>query len=139
MVEKFWRKVEIDDPHLCWEWLGCKLWNGYGRITRKYKQILAHRYAYEKVRGAIPAGSVIDHLCRNRGCVNPFHLEAVSQKENVNRGETGSHNSSKTHCSKGHEFTSENTWTNNKTNQRQCKECNRTRMREYQRSKRKEN
>jgi hypothetical protein len=82
--------------------------------------VLAHRMAYELARDPIPAGLVIDHLCRNKRCVNPSHLEAVEQRVNLLRGET---NSAKTHCINGHEFTPDNTymW----QGKRSCRACRR--------------
>lgn len=82
---RFWTKVKRGDE--CWEWQGEILWTGYGRFSVSPKvKILAHRYAYEATNGAIPEGLVIDHLCRNRRCVNPDHLEPVTRSENVKRG-----------------------------------------------------
>lgn len=89
----------------CWEWVGCHSSGGYGaigvwgqgRVTR------AHRWMYERERGVIPKGMQIDHLCRNRGCVNPDHLEPVTHRENCARGASFSAiNSTKMHCPLGH-------------------------------------
>lgn len=72
----------------CMEWRGTKA-RGYGYATYNGKRTVAHRIAYEFVRGPIPDGMVIDHLCRNRACINPWHLEATSQAVNVRRGLKG--------------------------------------------------
>lgn len=97
----------------CWEWEGYKIKNGYGRTSYGSGKILAHRWSYQIYKGEIPAGMVIDHLCRNTSCVNPDHLEAVTQRENCRRGLTGSHMKivalRRTHCPHGHEYTPENT------------------------------
>lgn len=96
----------------CWFWLGT-ISNGYGRLSlgrRKEgtrRSALAHRIAYEMARGPIPDGLVIDHLCRQRSCVNPDHMELVSSVENVMRGESGpATNARKPCCPNGHPYES---------------------------------
>jgi hypothetical protein len=92
-------------------WIGCKTKNGYGRmhVGSRYegndRNVLAHRVAYELARGPIPDGLQVDHICRTRSCINPDHLELVTQRENILRGEGGSaRNARKTHCIRGHEL-----------------------------------
>lgn len=92
----------------CWFWLGCKGIDGYGKFSHKPGISLAHRYSYELYKGPIPAGLHIDHLCRVRHCVNPDHLEAVTQQENMRRGNVGLFQKSKTHCRKGHPYSGDN-------------------------------
>jgi HNH endonuclease len=87
----------------CWEWMGCRIWNGYGRVRNGSHPVLAHRRVYEILVGKIPEGMVLDHVCNNRPCVNPAHLRVSTGKDNVLRG-TGptAVNYRKTHCNEGH-------------------------------------
>jgi hypothetical protein len=79
---RFWSKVDQGED--CWRWTACTS-NGYGRFSVKRQPVLAHRFAYELLVGPIPEGLELDHLCRNRWCVNPDHLEPVTHDENVRR------------------------------------------------------
>ena len=93
----------------CWLWRGCINENGYGSLNFHHSNILAHRIAYELFIGPIPPGLVIDHLCRNKGCVNPLHLEAVTDRVNILRGEgPAAIEARQTHCIHGHELSGEN-------------------------------
>ena len=95
----------------CWLWTAATQGNGYGKFTVEGKQVYAHRHAFERWVGPIPTGLTIDHLCRVRNCVNPDHLEPVTHRENLLRGETiNAANAAKTHCVRGHEFTPGNTY-----------------------------
>ena len=107
-VDRFMNKVKVSDSG-CWEWTGALKPNGYGIFAIKknciQKVFNAHRWIYEYHRGPIPEGLTIDHLCRNRKCVNPDHLEAVSLKVNLLRGNGFSAiNARKTTCKRGHVF-----------------------------------
>lgn len=119
-VARFEAKIEpgLND---CWEWIGCKMPNGYGRFKGEAPTpMLAHRWSYEHHIGPIPAGLQLDHLCRNRGCVNPWHLEPVTQQENLRRGVH--HNAVKTHCPRGHAYDEANTYVESRGN-RHCRAC----------------
>ena len=105
MFFRFCAKFTVGDG--CWQWHGMTTKKGYGRFTvNRMKKEGAHRFSYEMLVGPIPEGLVIDHLCRNRGCVNPAHLEVVTASENVRR--QVSRNSKKTHCIYGHPLAGDN-------------------------------
>lgn len=121
---------------------GCHLWtgtiseNGYGRFTVNRRFVQAHRWAYEQVHGPIPPGLQLDHLCRNRACVNVAHLEAVTGRVNTLRGATrAARNLAKTHCPLGHAYDAVNTYTD-RNGGRSCKECKRRQTRAYKQRKR---
>jgi len=126
---RFWAKV--DKTRECWLWLGAKT-TGYGVMRLRGKNVLAHRFAYEDIVGSIPEGLQIDHLCRNPSCVNPSHLEVVTNKENCLRGESpNAINARKTHCDNGHPFDEQNTYVRPDNGQRQCRICRHKMRMEY--------
>lgn len=113
-------------PNGCWLWTGATERNGYGLFTGPAghpvaKMTVAHRWSYYAMRGPIPDGMELDHLCNVRGCINPAHLEPVTKAENARR-----RSERQTHCKWGHEFTPENTRIKAGTqNHRICRICHR--------------
>jgi hypothetical protein len=119
-AERFWRHVTITDA--CWNYSPVN-YHGYGRIGIDYRRHHAHRFSYEMHVGPIPDGLDIDHLCRNRACVNPDHLEPVTRQVNLLRGVgPTATNAAKEFCKRGHEFTPENTMIR-KEGWRNCRAC----------------
>lgn len=121
--ERFFEKIAITDYHACWIWTGAKTC-GYGAIgmgRRGEPTRHAHRLIYEAIHGPLPAKWQVDHLCRVRACVNPYHLEGVTQQENLRREAAAQPRP--THCRYGHEWTPENTY--QFARQRRCKACSR--------------
>ncbi|MFN2485673.1 MAG: HNH endonuclease signature motif containing protein [Acidimicrobiia bacterium] len=113
------------DPNGCWLWTG-NLANGYGRFWLGGKTQPAHRVAYEELVGPVPDGLELDHLCFNKSCINPWHLEAVTHAENVRRSDVAlGIRSAATHCAQGHEYTPENTIPRHRNGaiHRRCRQC----------------
>ena len=108
IADRLSARTQRGDEKSCWAWLG-SLANGYGSITIGGRTVSAHRVAFELAHGTIPVGLTIDHLCRNKLCVNPAHLEAVTMRENTLRGSGRSAvNARKTHCQNGHPLVGQN-------------------------------
>ncbi len=130
--EKFLAKVDKSDS--CWNWTGLISIYGYGVFYDGKRTIHAHRFSYELHKRKIPKGLVVDHLCRNRKCVNPDHLEAVTQRVNILRGESHqAKNARKTHCIRGHKLTKKR---GNRSHQkRECIMCIRLYYREITKKK----
>ena len=130
------RHVEIEHTTGCWEWVGAITPNGYGQMGYKRKKYSPHRFAYQLFSGPIPQGKEIDHLCRNRRCCNPNHLEAVTRRENIMRSPiavTAIH-SRKTECPRcGSDYTLE---TRGGITGRRCRPCHYRAMRSAAKKKR---
>jgi hypothetical protein len=142
-IERFMEKVEPQSDE-CWGWTATRNKGGYGRFGDSNKVYPAHRWSYEYHVGPIPEGLDLDHTCHtddkecpggieceHRRCVNPWHLEPVTRKENIRRGRTGAWKAAITHCPQGHEYAAENTYVSPR-NQRVCRTCHREKQRGYQ-------
>lgn len=132
----FLARVEVKGPDDCWLWQGPSFethGNRYGALyepkgTRRGRQVIAHRRAFELFCDDAIEGMVIDHVCRNGLCVNPAHLEAVTNRENILRGEGAcAQNARKTHCLRGHPLRGANL--RMRRGRRICVECDRARQR----------
>ncbi len=134
--ERFWEKVDKEGPvptyrpdlGPCWLWRAFVSHLGYGRFSAdvrgRWRQVQAHRWIYEQLVGAIPQGYYVDHLCRVRGCVNPAHLEAVTERENVRRGQSfAGRRAGQTHCIHGHLLDEANTYVRADRGTRECRAC----------------
>ena len=122
--DRFWEKVDVGG--VCWEWTAAKTRQGYGNFWTGARYIGAHRWAYESLVGSIPKGLILDHLCRNRACVNPDHVEPVTYGENYRRGLRGMR---RYYCPAGHEVRGDNLYVSPE-GYNQCKACRRARSQE---------
>ena len=131
--ERFWQKVQVDPVSGCWLWDGARDPAGYGCVTIDGQGDKAHRVAYRWMRGQIPEGFHVDHLCRTPACVNPAHLDAVEAALNTHRGDRVREET----CNAGHPLSGDNIylWTNPKNGytKRFCRACQRERKRERRR------
>ncbi len=129
ITARFWASVDASGD--CWTWNGPSA-NGYGRFhignQNRPKRTAAHRFAYELLVGPIPSCLEIDHLCRNKLCVNPDHLEPTTRRINELRAYTFiSENVRKTHCPYGHPYNAANTHLRGPNRHRSCRACDRVR------------
>ena len=90
-IRRFQKKVEFDILSGCWLWISTKDADGYGQFWHESKLVKAHRISYEHWNDKIPKGLVIEHLCRTKNCVNPQHLEAITVRQNIERGMSSKH------------------------------------------------
>lgn len=130
MIDKFFSKVELDIENGCWNWIGSLDKDGYG-IFNYLLGCRAYKFSYDYFVRIRPPNLLIDHLCDNKKCVNPTHLDAVTNRVNTLRGKSiQALNAAKTHCKRGHEFTKDNTYIQ-KNGTRCCRTCQRIHMRHY--------
>lgn len=119
-------KFTVNHETGCWEWLACTTATGYGRAWDGERVDWAHRILYQIARGPIPTGMVLDHLCRVRHCVNPAHLEPVTDAVNTARGDcpdiTRARHRAKRFCKRGHELFGPNVY-HSPSGRRVCRKC----------------
>ncbi len=128
VTARFWAKVTPAPADQCWLWTAKVARNGYGVFKVNGKSVSAHRWAYESLRTEIPVGLDIDHLCRVRDCVDPWHMEPVTRAVNVLRASMLI-----THCPRGHDYTADNVILKRHRNgsmTRNCRQCHRDDSRE---------
>lgn len=131
LIARFENK--INKTEYCWIWTASKTDQNYGVIWLNGKYVRSHRVSYMIYKGDLDPSLVIDHLCKNTLCVNPQHLDQVTQAENIKRGVAGKVNNAqrnKTHCPSGHQYSSVT-----KNGYRQCRVCRTRQQKEYRRRK----
>ncbi len=145
MTARFWAKVNKEGPISlirgvagpCHIWIAAKTSSGYGSFWDGQRVVYPHRYAYGQT-GAVLEGLDLDHLCRNRACCNPDHLDPVPHAENVRRGRGGAAQRAKTHCPQGHSYDEANTY-HHPSGMRRCRTCQRDTHQRFRARRRAEN
>lgn len=136
LIDRIRAKIVVDPSTGCWNWQGATNEKGYGTIregvrdggsSKNLRTLMTHRVMYQHEVGPIPSRLVIDHLCRNRACANPAHLEPVTVEENIRRGDAGKPQRERTHCPHGHPYDERNTYHYNGS--RHCRACSVSRSR----------
>jgi len=128
-ASRLFEKIIPEPNSGCWLWAGSVNGDGYGKIFAFGGPRYAHRVSYEIHKGPIPQGMQIDHLCRNPACVNPDHLEAVSNRENTLRGRAGLLRPARDRCRRGHDLRETKYMDSRGTTQ--CKVCLYMRQKAY--------
>lgn len=123
LADRFWSNVIRASENECWIWTGCRTPEGYGTLSIENRQVRAHRQSIILDGRDIPAGMVVDHVCRNRACVNPHHLRVVTRRQNVHENSVAlAHlNSLKEQCLRGHPLSGKNLILDRGT--RRCRRC----------------
>lgn len=130
-MERYADSIVFEPMSGCWPWIGATYNNGYGRMRQLGKELKAHRVIYKEIKGELDDSMALDHLCRNRACVNPDHLQPVSHRLNCVRGNGPSGlNARKTQCKYGHQLDPVDL--DSPTSKRRiCVECNLMRNAKY--------
>lgn len=127
LVRRFWSKVTKGDAAACWEWTGgARSGSGYGVFSVNGRMVYVHRFAYGLTGESVPDDMTIDHLCRNKACVNTAHMEIVTRGENGRRANRCRIYRQKDECKRGHRFVGENIYIDG-SGQRACRTCRRDR------------
>lgn len=121
LVDRLVLGISYRGEAACWLWCAALTRDGYGRIRTNRQDLLVHRVVYELLVGPIPDGLELDHLCRNRACCNPAHLEPVTHAENKRRAAAAA--TPRSHCPYGHALDEVNTYAQG--GRRRCRECQR--------------
>ena len=132
-LQRFWKYATPGSPSECWEWRGGRN-RGYGAFSSSGRLVGAHRWLYQELRGALPVGVQLDHLCSNQSCVHPAPLEPVTRKENILRGICPSaENARKQNCKAGHPLSGPNLRIRHTKRgaERFCVACSKERDRRY--------